>query len=123
MNSDLLMPVNENGVVVIEGPPGRLALGRADDVDRLLEACFAADCGAALLHADNLPEGFFDLRAGIAGAMLQKLRLYGVRLAIIRESGDEPGRSRFDDLVAEERTRRDFAVFGSRAEARAWLSS
>lgn len=120
---ELLAAVDEAGVVAIEGPPGRPVLAGAGDVDRLLEACFGADCGAAMLHAENLPSAFFDLSSGIAGAMLQKLRLYGVRLAVVRGPGVGAASSRFGELIAEERTRRDFGVFTSRAEARAWLAA
>lgn len=82
--TDFLTPVDEAGVVAIEGAPGQPVLAGAGGVDQLLEACFGADCGAALLHAENLPPTFFDLSSGAAGAMLQKLRRYGVRLAVVR---------------------------------------
>lgn len=108
--------------MAIEGVPGLPVLGVAGDVDRLLEACFGADAGAALLHAANLPPAFFDLSSGAAGAMLQKLRLYGVRLAVVRGPETEAASACFGALVAEERTRRDFGIFASRAEARAWLA-
>lgn len=121
--TDSLMPVEEAGVLAIEGPPGGAVLAAPADVDRLLEACFGADCDAALLHAANLPEAFFDLSSGAAGAMLQKLRLYGIRLAVVLEPGAGAASSRFGAMVAEERARRDFGVFASRAEARAWLAA
>jgi hypothetical protein len=88
----------------------------------LLEACFGAGAGAALLYAANLPPAFFDLSSGAAGAMLQKLRLYGVRLAVVRDPAVAAS-SRFGELVDEERRRRDFGIFASRAEARAWLAA
>ena len=121
--SDELTPVDEGGVLAIEGPPGRPALAAAGDVDRLLEACFGVRCDAALLYAENLPPGFFDLSSGVAGAVLQKLRNYGVRLAVVRGAAAGAASSRFGELVAEERARRDFGVFASRAEARAWLAA
>ena len=121
--TDFLAPVDESGVVAVEGAPGHPALAEPGDVDRLLEVCFGANCGAALLYAENLPPAFFDLSSGAAGVILQKLRQYGVRLAVIR--GPEAGAvsSRFGEMVAEERTRRDFGLFTSRAEARAWIAS
>lgn len=121
--TELLTPVDEAGVVAIEGPPGHPALTAAGEVDRLLEACFAADCGAALLYAENLPPAFFDLSTGTAGAMLQKLRQYGVRLAVVQGPTAAAASSRFGEMVAEERTRADFGVFPTRAEARAWLAA
>jgi hypothetical protein len=121
--TELLTPVDEAGVIAIEGPPGHPVLTAAAEVDQLLEACFGADCRSALLHAENLPPAFFDVSTGVAGAMLQKLRQYGVRLAVVRGPATEAASSRFGELVAEERTRRDFGVFASRAEARAWLAA
>jgi hypothetical protein len=120
--TDFLTPVHEAGVVAIEGAPGRPVLASAGDVDRVLEACFGADCGAAMLYAENLPTAFFDLRSGAAGLILQKLRQYGVRLAVVREADALAANPRFSELMAEEHARRDFGVFTTRAEARAWLT-
>lgn len=121
--SDLLMSVDEGGVTAIEGTPGQPVLATAADVDQLLEACFGARCDAALLYAENLPPAFFDLSSGEAGAVLQKLRNYGVRLAVVRGGGTEGTSMRFGELAAEERMRRDFGVFVSRTAARAWLAA
>jgi hypothetical protein len=121
--TDFLTLVDEAGVVAIEGAPGQTVLAHASDVDRLLEACFGAHCAAALLFAENLPPAFFDLSSGAAGAILQKLRQYGIRLAVVRGAEVGPVSSHFGDMVAEERTRRDFGVFASREGAREWLAS
>ena len=118
---DSLTPVDEAGLVVIEGARGQPILVGAGDVDRLLEACFGADCGAALLYAENLPAAFFDLSSGAAGVILQKLRQYGVRLAVVRGAAADAASSRFGEFLREERTRRDFGIFASRTEARSWL--
>ena len=120
---DALTPVEENGTLAIEGTPGRPVVAEAREVDRLLEACFGSGCRAAMLYAENLPAAFFDLSSGVAGAVLQTLRNYDVRLAIVRGADASATSSRFGELVAEERTRRDFGVFASRAEARAWLGA
>jgi hypothetical protein len=120
---ELLTAVDEDGVLVIEGAPARPVVADAGQIDRVLEACFGAGCYAALLYADNLPAAFFDLSSGAAGAILQKLRNYGVRLAVVREAEAAAVSSRFGELVAEQRTGRDFGIFASRAEARAWLAT
>ena len=121
--TDLLTHVSESGVTAIEGALGRPVLIEPSDVDRLLEACFGANCEAALLYPENLPTTFFDLSSGAAGVILQKLRQYGVRLAVVRPPEAKAESSRFGELLAEERTRRDFGVFPSRAEAWAWIAS
>lgn len=121
--SDILTAVDEGGVIAVEGPAGQPVLLAADDVNRLLEACFGAGCEAALLYAENLPSTFFDLSTGTAGAMLQKLQLHGVRLAVVLGPDGPVTSSRFGELVAEARRGRDFGVFAARAEARAWLAA
>jgi len=116
-----LTAVEEGGVTAVEGPPGAPLMERAGDVDRVLEACFSSGTREALLYADNLPGGFFDLSSGEAGAILQKLRNYGVRLAVVVP----PGRafsSRFGEMLAEERQGRHFALLETRDAARAWLA-
>jgi hypothetical protein len=121
--SDLLTPVEDDGVLAVERPAGAPLLAGAREIDRVLEACFAAEFRAALRYAENLPPAFFDLSSGEAGTILQKLRNYGVRLAVVQAPGASPASSRFGEVVAEERMRGDFAVFASRADARAWLAS
>ncbi len=120
--TDQFTAVDEAGVVAVEGPAGQTVLVAAGDVDRLLEACFGANAEAALLYAENLPPAFFDLSSGVAGVILQKLRQYGVRLAVVRAADAPAASTRFGELVAEEQTRRDFGIFDSRAAARSWMS-
>lgn len=74
----------------------------------------------ALLYASNLSAGFFDLSSGEAGAILQRLRNYGVRLAVVCPPGSVQF-SRFGEMVAEERRRPDFGVFETRDAACEWL--
>jgi hypothetical protein len=117
-----LTSVEEGGVTVVEGRPGVPFLSSADDAVRVLEACFSAGARAALLYAENLPAEFFDLSSGQAGALLQKFRTYGVRLAVVSPSGKTRSSTRFGEMVAEESQRCDFGLFGTRDAARAWLA-
>jgi hypothetical protein len=117
-----LASVEEGGVTVVEGRPGVPLLSGAGDAVRVLEACFSAGARAALLYAENLPADFFDLSSGQAGAILQKLRTYGVRLAVVSPPGQTRVSSRFGEMVAEESRRRDFGLCGTRGDARAWLA-
>jgi GrpB-like predicted nucleotidyltransferase (UPF0157 family) len=114
--------VEESGVHVVEGAPNEPLMTRVDDASRLIEACFSHRARLALLYASNLTERFFDLSSGDAGAILQKLRNYGVRLAVVCPPGSVQFSSRFGEMLAEEHRRRDFRVFETRAAAREWLS-
>jgi uncharacterized protein DUF4180 len=106
----------------LEGPPGEPLLGAAHDIDRVLEVCFAQHAGAVLLHAANLPPAFFDLSSGEAGLILQKLRNYRIRLAVVCEPGAVAFSSSFRALMAESSRGGWFRVFETRPAAAEWLS-
>ena len=113
--------IEEGGVKAVEGQPDTPFLSSADDVDCVLEECFSTGTRAALLYAENLPAAFFDLSSGQAGAVLQKLRNYGVRLAVVSRPGRIQPSSRFGEMVAEERRGRHFGLFETRDAACEWL--
>jgi hypothetical protein len=54
------------------------------------------------LYAANLTRGFFDLSSGEAGAILQKLRNYRIRLPVVCGPGTAQLSRRFGDLLAED---------------------
>jgi hypothetical protein len=113
--------VEEGGVKVVEGQPDTLLVSGVDDVGRVLEECFSNGARATLLYAENLPAAFFDLSTGQAGAILQKFRNYGVRLAVVSRPGRTQTSRRFGEMVAEEHRARHFGMFESRDAAREWL--
>ena len=55
------------------------------------------------------------------GEVLQKLRNYRVRLAVVCPPGTVRFSSRFGEMLAEERRLPHFGVFDTRDEAVAWL--
>jgi sugar phosphate isomerase/epimerase len=113
--------VDENGLQCVEGAPDQRFMARTDDANLLLEACFSNGLRLVLLYAKNLTDGFFDLSSGEAGAVLQKLRNYGVRLALVCPPGSVQFSSRFGEMLAEEQLGSHFGVFETREAARAWL--
>ena len=116
-----LRVVEEGGVKGVEGQPGAPFMSSTEDTGRVLEACFSSRADAALLYADNLTDAFFDLSSGQAGATLQRLRSYRVRLAVVCPPGTVQLSSRFGEMVAEESRGRDFGLFETRRAAREWL--
>ena len=114
---------DEGGVRMVEGLPDRTLVDQAQDGNRLIEACAEAETDALLLHPANLPPAFFDLSSREAGEILQKLRNYGLRLALVCEPGSVRFSSRFGEALAEERDRGWFGVFDTRADAVAWLAA
>ena len=106
---------------IIEGPPGAPLLQSPEEVVDLIGACYEHKARSILLYAENLTDRFFDLSSGEAGAILQKLRNYHVRLAIVIPAGGMPQSGRFREMVAEESRGDEFRVFEDRASAEAWL--
>ena len=113
----------EAGTRFLEGPAGRQLLRRADDAKLVLEACGSHDVDSVLLYTENLTPGFFDLSSGEAGGILQKLRDYYVRLAVVCPSGSVRFSTRFADMLVEEERSGYFCMFDSPQAARGWLST
>jgi hypothetical protein len=116
-----LAVVEEGGMRIVEGPPGEPVMTGVDDARVVVEACVSAATDKALLHPHNLTGAFFDLSSGEAGAILQRLRNYRVRLAIVCPAGSVRFSRRFGEVLAEERAGPYFRVFETRAEACRWL--
>lgn len=109
-----------HGQRFLEGPPGQPLLMRVEDITLVIEACWEAALNCVLLYPENLTEHFFDLSSGEAGEILQKLRNYRIRLAIIVPA-DLPMGRRFADLLADERNGSDLRLFRERSAAAEWL--
>ena len=65
-----------------------------------------------VLPTERLDDAFFDLRTGMAGAILQKFAMYRMRLAVIGDiSAHTEGSTSFRDMVRET-NRGNHAWFG-----------
>jgi hypothetical protein len=109
--------IEEDGVGVVEGTPGQTLMRRPQDATLLLEACFSARVRGALVYPENLTPRFFDLSSGEAGEVLDKIRRFQVRLAIVCPPGAVAFSSRFREILSS-----DLQVFDSRQAARAWFA-
>ena len=107
------------GPIVIEGPAGSPLLGAAKDFNDVVGECFGAGTQLILLYAENLPPQFFDVSSREAGELLQKLRNYQLRLAVVADA--IAASSTFQALATAERRDNTFAVFAGREEALEWL--
>lgn len=108
--------------IVVEGPSGQPLLREARDINDVVGECFGAQATLALLYAENLPPSFFDVSSRQAGEILQKLRNYGLRLAVVVAPGTAVS-SRFHELQAAERRDGAFRIFDTRDAALAWLTA
>ena len=117
----MTMTVREaRGQHFLEAMPGQALMSGSDDVRTVLEACFEHDTQRLLLYPENLTPHFFDLSSGEAGAILQKLRTYQIRLAVVH-TPELRLTQRFAELMADESQGQDFRLFDDRATAEAWL--
>ena len=116
-----VMPLSvseHRGVRIVEGPLDAPLMRVPQDATLLLEACFSASSRAVLLHPENVTPRFFDLSSGEAGEVLDKVRRYHVRVALVCLPGKVRFSTRFAEILAD-----DFQSFSSREDACRWLAS
>jgi hypothetical protein len=111
-----LLVTESDGVRFIEGAPGEPLMTRTQDATLLVEACLSARTRLALVYQEQLTPRFFDLSSGEAGEILDKLRRFGVRTAIVCPPGTVQFSTRFREILSN-----DLRVFDTRATAVDWL--
>lgn len=110
----------QRGIKIGIGPEGKRFLFDARNSSRLVEACANAGVDRLALFPENLPVGFFDLSSKVAGEVLHRLRVYQVRLAVVRTPGLRLS-SRFGEMLADEQRYGYFGLFESLDAALDWL--
>ena len=115
-----LKVIEHQGVRVGLGPRDESFLEQAENSSWLVEACGNAMVDRIVLYPENLPLGFFDLSSRVAGEVLNKLRMYRVRLAVVRTPGLKLS-SRFGEMLVDERRYGFFGLFENDAAALEWL--
>lgn len=105
----------------VECLPGSGLVASENDALDLVAACGEHLTPRLLIHAENLPEEFYNLRTGLAGSVLLKFSTYRIKVAaVIPMEKANPGR--FGEMVLEaNRSNRLFHVFAEREKAEAWL--
>jgi hypothetical protein len=106
-----------------EWPVDAQPMRKPSDAARVIEACASHGVDCALLHAENLTENFFDLSSGEAGEILQKLRTYRIRIAVVYKPDHVRFSCRFGEMAQEEARVGYFRLFQSEQAARDWLSA
>ena len=56
---------------------------KIESVRDALDLMANAESTSLVFHEQNLPAGFFDLKTGLAGGILQKFVQYGMKVAIV----------------------------------------
>ena len=104
----------------IETLPGSgLLVSEADALD-LVAACGEHQTDRLLINQENIPDAFYDLRAGLAGSVLLKFATYRIIAgAVVDPALSKKGK--FYDFALETNRGNDFRVFQTREEALVWL--
>lgn len=105
----------------VECLPGGGRIEKENDALDLVAACGEYQTHRLLLYAENVAEDFFNLRSGLAGAVLQKFANYRIKTAaVLPPERVNPGR--FGEMALEaNRSNRLFHIFHAREQAEAWL--
>ena len=85
---------------IAELKPGAGMIGSADDAVDILGNASYANCTKVIIHSGSFASGFFDLRTGLAGEILQKFSNYRMRLAIVGDFSHLQSRS-WRDFIRE----------------------
>ncbi len=86
----------------------------------LVGVCWAAGVKRLLIHGASLPAEFFDLKTGLAGAVLLKLSNYGIRCALLLTPG-QAGSGRFYEMALEANRGDALHIAYERQDAEDWL--
>lgn len=112
-----------NSTPFLEGTAGTPLLNAPDDVVDVIGRCFEEDVRLVLLYVENLTSGFTDLKTGHAGTILQKLRNYHIRAAVVLNLSDPELPARFVEMASEENKGSHVRFFNDRDSAAAWLTA
>lgn len=85
----------------------------------LIEICAHEGTNMLLIHSDRLSADFFNLKTGIAGAIMLKLSQYAIKVAILLDKEDI-GR-RFKEYIAESNRGNLFHTYKNISDAENWL--
>jgi hypothetical protein len=86
----------------------------------IIAFCHEQDADRLLLHAGNLPTGFFDISSGVAGETLQKFANYRIKAAIVMDK-DIKTSTLFSQMAGEINRSVGVRFCGNEHEALAWL--
>ena len=108
------------GTCFVEADPERIIVRCEQDAVDLVAICGGQDTQKLLLYAVNLTDEFFDLKARLAGQVLQKLANYNIQMAAVLPL-ELWQQGRFRELANESNRNRHVGIFQTRDEAVAWL--
>jgi hypothetical protein len=85
----------------------------------IISACASHDANQVLLHGRLLDGDFKRLSTGLAGEIMQKLAMYGIRTAVVADGLKITGK--FEDMLLEASRGGSFRLFQTVQEAEEWF--
>jgi len=113
--------VEKHGRRYLEGAATDRFIEREENAVALVGLCGEHSVERLLLYAANFSESFFDLKSGLAGAVLQKFVNYHVKVALVIPSDLVQGR--FREYILEANRGNQFRAFQEKDDAETWLTS
>ncbi len=104
---------------IFEYPPQ--ADGEFDPI-AIVTLCIESGADSLLLDRNSIPAAFFDLSTGVAGALVQCLTKYGIRMAAVVPDRVSHSRA-FQQFAAEADRGSLFRFFATREQAIRWLEA
>lgn len=105
-------------IIYVEAGKDFIISGEQEALD-LAAFCWEKGTAYLLVNHTNLTDDFFNLKTGLAGAVLQKFSTYRIRAAAIIDPVRITGR--FSDLVTELNRGQGFRIFENKDDAEEWL--
>lgn len=104
----------------IEFASDEVAISKEQHALDLISVCMENGIELIIIYEEVLSEDFFNLKTGLAGAILQKLMNYHVKAALVIKN-EEKIAGRFREMVIEANKGNDFRVYQNLMEAESWL--
>ena len=110
---------SQNDMPFIELDPSQARLWSEQDALDWVGVC--GEHGTQrLLHAENLSEDFYNLKTGLAGAILLKFSNYWLKVAAVIPP-EKSSQGRFGEMARETNRGQAFRIFSTREAAVDWL--
>lgn len=113
--------VQIDGILIVECLPAARIPSEQGALD-WVATCGELEASRLLVHAENLIEDFYDLKTGLAGAVLLKFTNYRIQVALVLPP-ERLSQGRFGEMAREANRRsREFRVFTDREQGLSWLA-
>jgi len=112
--------VKKNQTYIFVGAEGKQIQTEQDGLD-LISVCAEHGAKRLLISGEALSDAFFQLRTGVAGAIVQKFATYGMKAVVVLPEDQVKGRLK--DFLAESNRGGIFRAYPNFVEAEAWLLS